>query len=67
MVKAVPGFLQVSDLLRWLMSNTVALFSGTARSADYALRHLTPSSKPTPRQTPMALNKSQMAHSYYTI
>eukprot|EP00971_Amphidinium_carterae_P190700 3784287-Amphidinium_carterae.1 len=26
--KAVPGFLQVSDLWRWLIDNAVALFSG---------------------------------------
>eukprot|EP00971_Amphidinium_carterae_P029625 582662-Amphidinium_carterae.1 len=26
--KAVPGFLHVSDLLRWLMNNAIALFSG---------------------------------------
>eukprot|EP00971_Amphidinium_carterae_P239371 4752104-Amphidinium_carterae.1 len=28
MVKTVPGFLQVPDLWRWVISNAVALFSG---------------------------------------
>eukprot|EP00971_Amphidinium_carterae_P141134 2796681-Amphidinium_carterae.1 len=28
MVKAVPGFLQVSDLWRWVISNIIALCSG---------------------------------------
>eukprot|EP00971_Amphidinium_carterae_P045031 885750-Amphidinium_carterae.1 len=32
MVKSVPGFLQVSDLWRFLMSNAVPLFSGLLTS-----------------------------------
>eukprot|EP00971_Amphidinium_carterae_P231855 4601338-Amphidinium_carterae.1 len=43
MAKAVPTFLQVSVLWRWLMSNAVALFSGpTIQQAhnEHAKRHL---------------------------
>eukprot|EP00971_Amphidinium_carterae_P252706 5017195-Amphidinium_carterae.1 len=36
MVKAVPGFLQVSDLWRWVIGNAVALFSGLAVCAHKA-------------------------------
>eukprot|EP00971_Amphidinium_carterae_P290183 5761740-Amphidinium_carterae.1 len=37
MVKAVPGFLEVSDLWRWVLSSVVALFSGLAVCAQLAL------------------------------
>eukprot|EP00971_Amphidinium_carterae_P060388 1194879-Amphidinium_carterae.1 len=37
MVKAVPGFLQVSDLSQWLIGNAVALFSGPTVCAKRVL------------------------------
>eukprot|EP00971_Amphidinium_carterae_P280030 5558864-Amphidinium_carterae.1 len=40
MVKAVPGFLQVSDLWRWVIGNAVALFSGLAVCAHFAFNAL---------------------------
>eukprot|EP00971_Amphidinium_carterae_P273566 5429254-Amphidinium_carterae.1 len=48
MVKAVPGFLQVSDVWRWVISNAVALFSGPtvcAQQAFTAPANDTPSSR----------------------
>eukprot|EP00971_Amphidinium_carterae_P251744 4998157-Amphidinium_carterae.1 len=68
MVKAVPGFLQVSDLWRWVLSNVVALFSGltvcarwvfNARSND--TRYHAPSSKLN--KMPIALNKLLVVYS----
>eukprot|EP00971_Amphidinium_carterae_P114719 2272708-Amphidinium_carterae.1 len=66
MVKAVPGFLQVSDLWQWVISNAVALFSGPTvcgqRAFNVPSNH-TPSSRLNKMSPPrIALNKLQVAY-----
>eukprot|EP00971_Amphidinium_carterae_P255758 5077727-Amphidinium_carterae.1 len=55
MVKAVPGFLQVSDLWRWVIGNAVALFAGLivcVQCVFHAPSNDTPSSRFNKMSTP---------------
>eukprot|EP00971_Amphidinium_carterae_P323448 6427965-Amphidinium_carterae.1 len=48
-VKAVPGFLEVSDVWRWVINNTVALFSGLTSSTQSVAQAFNAPLDSTPR------------------